>query len=60
MTFTPIGNSGSVTEAVQLTDANGVARSGAWTIGPTKIPLGNLMQVSSAGLWQTSFVATGQ
>lgn len=39
VTFTiPAGNEGSLTGAVQVTDANGVARLGGWTLGPGILP----------------------
>jgi hypothetical protein len=60
VTFTPFGNSGTIRDGVVTTDAGGVATAGAWTLGPTTIPYGNLLVVTSAGLWQNSFLATGE
>lgn len=34
----PAGNEGSITGAVQVTDANGFAKLGGWTLGPGVLP----------------------
>jgi hypothetical protein len=60
VTFTPFGNSGTIRDGVVTTDAGGIATAGAWTLGPTTIPYGNLLVVTSPGLWQNSFLATGE
>jgi hypothetical protein len=59
VTFTPFGNSGSVSGGAQLTDANGVARVGAWILGPDTLSFGNLLRAASPGLWEFTFLATG-
>lgn len=59
VTFMPFGNSGGVSGGTQVTDASGVARVGAWTIGPDTVAFGNLLRSTSPGLWEFTFLATG-
>jgi hypothetical protein len=60
VTFTVRGESGTVTGAEQVTDANGVARAGSWTIGALTIGGGNLLTAQSPGLTSATFLATGR
>ena len=48
-----------VPQYILVQDANGVARVGAWTIGPDTVALGNLLRAVSPGLWEFTFLATG-
>lgn len=57
VTFAVTAGAGSVTGASPLTDANGVATVGSWTLGPTAG--GNSLAATSPGLPTVPFTATG-
>lgn len=57
VTFAVVAGGGSVTPAVALTDANGVAQLSNWTLGA--IPGTNTVTATAAGLPAISFNATG-
>ena len=60
VTFSVVSGGGSITSASQVTDANGIATVGSWTLGPA--PGVNELQASfdtGASKGYTVFVATG-
>jgi glucose/arabinose dehydrogenase len=56
VTFVVVSGGGSVTAPDQLTDANGLATVGAWTLGPTAGA--NVLSARTAGLPEVTFNAT--
>jgi glucose/arabinose dehydrogenase len=56
VTFSVLTGGGSVTGAAQMTDANGVATVGGWTLGSTAGP--QQLEARTAGLPAVSFSAT--
>jgi len=56
VTFTVASGGGSVTGAAQVTDANGFASVGSWTLGTT--PGTNTLDATSPGLPTVTFTAT--
>ena len=58
ITFGNVTGGGSITGAVQTTDATGIVTLGSWTLGPT--PGENTVDASAAGLNTITFVATAQ
>jgi len=58
VTFTVTGGGGSVTGGTAVSDANGIARVGSWTLGGT---IGaNALQAAASGVTPVTFNATGQ
>ena len=58
ITFSNVTGGGSITGAVQTTDATGIVTLGGWTLGPT--PGHNTVDASAPGLNTITFSATAQ
>jgi hypothetical protein len=57
VTFTVTGGGGSVSGSPAVTDANGIATLGSWTLGA--VPGANSLQATSGSLPAVDFAATG-